>query len=324
MARRWPAMALMVVMAVAGVVSAMPDVVSMEAEDGGLPDGAAHAQIEDLRQRSDDAAASLRALKMERKHRLTTIRAQRAAEMKRLKKQHAVELAAERQQAKYEWHDLMSQHRTELQKLKAKVAIQQRVTARVTREIQEPVMKTPEVKRMLAQQKQEAAQIKKQRRVEVAHMQKRFAWEMKSQQNQQKRDIAYALKTYAAKLKRRQEQLAFFRFQESEASESNELGEGVDVDSMSASNLRHEVLSLKKALHKQQGKYHLLLNANAVARKNKVLQEKVRRLKLQNEHYENDNTKLKTKLETMENVFQPHKKKAVDGVTNAEAVMAVP
>merc|ERR1711934_244201 len=133
MARRWPAMALMVVMAVAGVVSAMPDVVSMEAEDGGLQDGAAHAQIEDLRQRSEDAAASLRALKMERKHRLTIIRAQRAAEMKRLKKQHAVELAAERQQAKYEWHDLMSQHRTELQKLKAKVAIQQRVTARVTR-----------------------------------------------------------------------------------------------------------------------------------------------------------------------------------------------
>merc|ERR1719409_494273 len=192
----------------------------MEAEDGGLQDGAAHAQIEDLRQRSDDAAASLRALKMERKHRLTTIRAQRAAEMKRLKKQHAVELAAERQQAKFEWQDLMNQQRNELQTLKAKVAIKQNVLARVTGEIQEPVMKTKDVEQMLARQKQEAAQIKQQRSMEVVHLKKRFAREMKSQQAQQKKDITFALKKYAAKLKRRQEQLAFFRFQEeSQASE---------------------------------------------------------------------------------------------------------
>lgn len=136
------------------------------------------------------------------------------------------------------------------------------------------------------------------------------------------------MKKYAAKLQRRKEQLAFYRFQEGQAmrhtKKAIELGEG--VDSLSPTSLRHQVVALQAALARQQGKYSLLLDANSVAMENKTLRDKNHQLQRKNDLSEKQNVILRTKLKTMENVLQPSADRDSESApeSDAEAVIAVP
>lgn len=275
----------------------------------------------------DEASAALQALKAREGMALKRIKAQRAGEIAKLKAQHTIEEAAERQQQQLEMKDLKQQQHQELERLKEKVGIKMRVAARVLGEKAGDVMKAPEVASLQESQKEEADTIKTQREAELHEMIATHTKEVKRQTTQGLRDIAFAKRKYADSVAHQQEQLEFYRFQErkaraQQADDGNDLGEG--VDSMSESTLRHKVLSLEAQNEKLTEKNKLLLDASTESRSSEQLQ----RLKKQKDAEDQEVEALKAKLKVFRNVFghakQPGPQMLDDGLSSAEAVLAVP
>lgn len=286
----------------------------------------------------DEAAAALQALKAREGMALKRIKAQRTGEVTKLKAEHAIEEAAERQQQQLEMKDLRQQQHKELERLKEKVRIKLRVTARVLGEKPGDVMKTPELVSLQHTQQEEANTIAAQRKAELQEMVATHTNEVKRQTAQGLRDITFAKRKYADRVAHQQEQMDFYRFQEKRARKQadggDDLGEG--VDSMSESTLRHKVLSLEAQNEKLTEKNKLLLDASTqdavsrVSRSNEHMKVQMQRLKKQKAAEDQEVETLKAKLKLEHKVWghahadQQGPQMLDDGVSSAEAVLAVP
>jgi len=300
------------------------------AESLGLP--AAGDDLGESMRLGDEAAASLQALKARESQSLKRIKSQRAEEVAKLKAQHKIEEAAERQQQQLEMKVLRRQQHTELQHLKEKMKIKLRVTARVLGEKPGDVMKTPELVALQQRQRKEADTIANQRKDELQEMVATHAQEVKRQIAQGLRDVAFAKRKYTDEVAHRQEQLEFYRFQESKAranqdgTAGGDLGEGVDL--MSESALRHKVLWLEAQNKKLTEKNELLLDASTESRSTEKMKAQIQSLNKQKAEEDKEVEILKEKLKVSQKVWTHNKQEGpqmLDSeVSNAEAVLAVP
>jgi len=294
-------------------------------------DDAPSTDVADLRRRIDAASKSVHEVQSLEHLHVSKIKQQREDELARLQSQHETELAAEKQQQKLEWEDLTRQHQQELKKLEDKIKIREDVSARVMGGTPVPVMKTPEVMKLRHQQKVEGEAIKSQRDAELEAMSLRFKAEKKQQLSQREKELRYTKRRFSEKLTRRQEQLAFYRFQErqqletGETQSTDELGESMEVDSLSKDALQHRLVGLEAKNSKLEQKLDLLLDSSSVASENMRLKALVHQLQGEKAAEDNENTILQSKLKIFNKVFpSAHQIKTADNVNTAEATMAVP